>query len=262
MPSRPKTIRLAVADSNQMACRLLSEALDKQPGLSVVASLVDNESLSRSVQTLKPDVALISASLQGGPFSQRSGSQDIRNRVPQCPWILLLDHNEPHLVVAAFRAGARGIFCRAQSEIGILAKCIRRVVEGQIWVDNKQMLLLLGALAGNGDGTHKPQANPPALTPREESVVRLVVQGMVNRDIAAELNLSEHTIKNYLFRVFDKLGVSNRVELALYAVAKLNLGDEANDFDGANTDSTLSPYKATEAVSPSSISLGRGSVAR
>ena len=67
----------------------------------------------------------------------------------------------------------------------------------------------------------------PKLTRREESVVRLVVQGMVNREIAEQLRLSEHTIKNYLFRIFDKLGVSNRVELALYAVARLKLDAEA-----------------------------------
>jgi DNA-binding NarL/FixJ family response regulator len=182
----------------------------------------------RSALDLKPDVALISASLQGGPFDRRSGTLEIRGRLPQCPWLLLLDQTEAHLVVAAFRAGAKGVFSRAQSDINLLAKCIRRIMEGQIWVDNKQMLHLLEALTsgGNGDGTRKSPAGSVSLTPREESVVRLVMQGMVNREIAEELHLSEHTIKNYLFKVFDKLGVSNRVELALYAVAKLNLADE------------------------------------
>jgi DNA-binding NarL/FixJ family response regulator len=100
-------------------------------------------------------------------------------------------------------------------------------MEGQIWVDNNQMLYLLAALAGNGDGSRDLVTTPVKLTPREESVVRLVVQGMVNREIADALQLSEHTIKNYLFRIFDKLGVSNRVELALYAVAKLDLDDSS-----------------------------------
>jgi DNA-binding NarL/FixJ family response regulator len=137
----------------------------------------------------------------------------------------LLDQSEPRLVVAAFRAGAKGVFSRAQADISLLAKCIRRVMEGQIWVDNKQMLYLLAALSGAGEGSYNPGSAPVQLTPREESVVRLVVQGMVNREIADALHLSEHTIKNYLFRIFDKLGVSNRVELALYAVAKLDLDD-------------------------------------
>lgn len=225
MRARLKSIRIAVADSNQMACRLLSEALAKLPGLSVVASVVDGDSLLRSVQALKPDIAVISATLQDGPFNRRCGVQVIRSQTPQCPWVLLLDQSEPQLVVAAFRAGAKGVFSRAQSDIGLLAKCIRRVMEGQIWVDNKQMLYLLEAFTGNGDEAHDHTSAPVKLTPREESVIRLVVQGMVNREIADTLHLSEHTIKNYLFRIFDKLGVSNRVELALYAVAKLNLAD-------------------------------------
>jgi DNA-binding NarL/FixJ family response regulator len=98
-------------------------------------------------------------------------------------------------------------------------------MEGQVWVDSKQMLYLLEALTGNCAGQREMASSPPKLTRREESVVRLVVQGMVNREIAYTLHLSEHTIKNYLFRIFDKLGVSSRVELALYAVARLDLGD-------------------------------------
>jgi DNA-binding NarL/FixJ family response regulator len=89
------------------------------------------------------------------------------------------------------------------------------------------MLYLLEAFNGNGNEHPAGDSRPARLTPREESVVKLVVQGMVNREIADELRLSEHTVKNYLFRIFDKLGVSNRVELALYAVAKLQLQAES-----------------------------------
>lgn len=224
---RLKTIRIAVADSNQMGCRLLSEALDKQMGLSVVASVSTGESLMQAVQTLKPDIAVISSTLQDGPFSRRSSVADARSRTPQCPWILMLDQSEPQLVVAAFRAGAKGVFSRAQTDISLLAKCVRKVMEGEIWADNKQILYLLEAVTGCGDVTRSPASTPVKLTPREQSVVRLVVQGMVNREIADTLHLSEHTIKNYLFRIFDKLGVSNRVELALYAVAKLDLVDSS-----------------------------------
>jgi DNA-binding NarL/FixJ family response regulator len=227
MTSRPKAIRIAVADSNQMACRLLSDALQKQPGIVVVASVANAESLLQAVLTDKPDVALIASALVNGPFHRNSSTDESRAQAPQCPWILLLDQSEPQVVVAAFRAGAKGVFSRSQSDISLLAKCIRRVAEGQIWVDNKQMLYLLDAFTGNRDEIHNRPSAPVKLTPREESVVRLVVQGMVNREIAAALHLSEHTIKNYMFRIFDKLGVSNRVELALYAVAKLDLAEPA-----------------------------------
>lgn len=225
MTSRGKAIRIVVADSNQMSCRLLSEALAKQRGISIVATVVDGGSMLRSSDALKPDVVLMSATLPGGPFSLITDCYETRNRTPQCPWVLLLDQTEAALVVSAFRAGAKGVFSRAQYDVSLLAKCIRKVVEGEIWVDNKQMLYLLEAVTLKECETTVPPTVHGQLTPREESVVRLVLQGMANREIAGTLHLSEHTIKNYLFRIFDKLGVSNRVELALYAVAKLNLAD-------------------------------------
>ena len=223
MPTRPRTIRILTADSNQMACRLLSDALSREPGLSVVASAADYDSMIRSLQAAKPDIALISAALPGGLLKTKPASS--QNLSVACPWVLMLDESEPEAVVNAFRAGAKGVFARTQSDIRLLAKCVRRVIEGQVWVDSKQMLYLLEALTGTQDCALNGGGTTPGLTRREESVVRLVVQGMVNREIAQQLRLSEHTIKNYLFRIFDKLGVSNRVELALYAVARLHLDD-------------------------------------
>ena len=240
MASQRKPIRVAVADSNQMASRLLSEALDKQPGFSVVSSDASGESLLRSVQSLKPDIAVISAALPDGPLNLNSRAEENLCKTPQCPWILLLDHSEPQLVVAAFRAGARGVFSRMQSDINMLAKCVRRVMEGQIWVDNEQTLYLLQALNASGDDRHDHDSAPNRLTPREESVVRLVLQGMVNREIADTLHLSQHTIKNYLFNIFDKLGVSNRVELVLYATAKLSLAHGSQSLSPNSQPSTQS----------------------
>jgi DNA-binding NarL/FixJ family response regulator len=225
MPSRERVIRVVTADSNHMAVRLLSDALSKEPGVSVVATAADYESFLRSAQTVKPDIALISAGLPGGPIKGKRGVPGSSSSLPACPWVLMLDESEPTLVVSAFRAGAKGVFSSRQSDIRLLAKCIRRVIEGQVWVDSTQMRYLLDAFTGNGMDQKAGKA--PKLTPREEAVVRLVMQGMANREIARELGLSDHTIKNYLFRVFDKLGVSNRVELALYAVARLDLGDDA-----------------------------------
>ncbi len=230
---RPKAVRVVTADHNQMACRLLSEALSKEPGITVVGSAAEYEAFVRQVQTAKPDLALISASLAGGPLRPRLGAAAGTHAAPACPWVALLDESDPQTVVAAFRAGARGVFSRAQSDIHLLAKCIRRVTEGQVWVDSQQMLYLLDAVTGKSNGHNDQNCPPPKLTRREESVVRLVVQGMVNREIADQLRLSEHTIKNYLFRIFDKLGVSNRVELALYAVARLNLDQETAEPEPA-----------------------------
>jgi len=226
MATKSRTIRVVIADSNLMACRLLSEALNKEPGIMVVASAADSDLLQRTLHETQPDIALISAGLPGGPLRCRPGTASCPAQRYSRPWVVLLDESEPEIVVAAFRAGARGVYSRTQPDIHVLAKCIRRVVEGQVWVDSKQMLYLLDALTGKAGEKTNAAGQPPKLTRREESVVRLVVQGLVNREIAGQLHLSEHTIKNYLFRIFDKLGVSNRVELALYAVARLKLDED------------------------------------
>jgi DNA-binding NarL/FixJ family response regulator len=224
--NRSKSIRVVTADHNQMACRLLADALAKQPGITVLGSAADYASLIRLVQASKPDLALISAQLPGGPLRDTLDSSHRPASVPECSWVALLDDAGSEAVVTAFRAGASGVFSHSQSDVQLLAKCIRRVTEGQVWVDSQQMHYLLDAFTGKGNGQEGHLGQPPRLTRREESVVRLVVQGLANREIAEHLRLSEHTIKNYLFRIFDKLGVSNRVELALYAVARLNLGEE------------------------------------
>ena len=136
---------------------------------------------------------------------------------------MLLDRTDPDLVVDAFRAGARGVFSRSDSDISMLCKCISRVMQGQVWADSTQLHYLLEAFAGKlRQREQSRERGLSLLTAREEAVGRLVTEGMGKREIAVHLNLSEHKVKNYLFRIFEKLGLSNRVELVLYAIAKLN----------------------------------------
>ncbi len=97
-------------------------------------------------------------------------------------------------------------------------KCIRTVHNGQIWASNHELEFLLEAIVYSRPLHLSKIHSMSVLTPREEAVVRLVAEGMKNREISLKLNVSEHTVRNYLFRVFDKLGVSNRVELVLYAL--------------------------------------------
>jgi DNA-binding NarL/FixJ family response regulator len=133
--------------------------------------------------------------------------------------ILLFYTHERNLIVDAFRAGARGVFCLSESNFKALCRCVEQVQAGQIWASSAELSEVVEAFSQlapmrvvNADGMR-------LLTKREEDVVRLLAEGMQNRDIANELRLSEHTIKNYLFHIFDKLGVSSRVELVLYAVS-------------------------------------------
>src|SRR5262249_3032224 len=133
--------------------------------------------------------------------------------------VLILDAYDRDLVVNAFRSGAKGLFCFSEYPFRLLCKCIQSVHEGQIWANNTQLQYLLEVVTQVPSLRMVNARGLKLLTPREEQVVALVADGLSNREVAQELNLSEHTIKKYLFRIFDNLGISSRVELVLYAVS-------------------------------------------
>ncbi len=137
---------------------------------------------------------------------------------PEVAKILLIEANERSLVVNAFRSGARGLFCFPDYPFRLLCKCIQSVQRGDVWANNQQLHYLLESIAEVPSLPVVDSNGRTLLTPREEQVVALVADGLSNRDVALELRLSEHTVKKYLFRIFDKLGVSSRVELVLYAM--------------------------------------------
>ena len=134
---------------------------------------------------------------------------------------MLLDASERTPIIEAFRCGARGVFCRTEP-LKLLAKSIRCVHEGQIWASSSELQFLLEAIAEPVPMSFVSANGDALLSTRELDVVRCVAEGLSNREIAQRLTLREHTVKNYLFRIFDKLGVSSRVEVVLYALGSQN----------------------------------------
>jgi len=201
-----------------MACHLLANLLKRQPHFEVVACAIKQDAILRRVREAKADVALIAANLDDGHLSGFAMVQQIRNVDPRLRVVMLLDRPDPRLVVEAMRAGARGVFSRSHFESAVLCKCVRRVYEGQIWINTSELEYLLTAFAQTPRLQVVDSSGSNLLSNREEDVMRLVAEGWGNREIARKLGLSEHTVKNYLFHIFDKLGISNRVELVLYAI--------------------------------------------
>jgi DNA-binding NarL/FixJ family response regulator len=138
---------------------------------------------------------------------------------PATAAVLLVESYDRELVVSAFRAGVRGLFLFSHAPFRMLCKCISAVSGGQIWINSQQLHYVLEALSEVNTLRVVNSSGKSLLTPREEQVVALVADGLSNREVANELGLSEHTIKKYLLRIFDKLGISTRVELVLYAVS-------------------------------------------
>jgi two-component system, NarL family, response regulator DegU len=218
-PSSAPPISVAIADANPMAGRLLTNQFKRHVEFSVVSCTLHRSSLVAAVKETMPAVALISTDLQDGLLSGLTALREVQEVNPDLRSILLSDHPDPNIVVDGLRAGARGFFSRCDFDFAALCKCIRRVCEGQIWIGNTELEYVFDALV-----RARPLrvVNPEGLnllSRREEEVMRLVAEGLGNREIANLLKLSEHTVKNYLFHIFDKLGISNRVELVLYAVS-------------------------------------------
>ncbi len=211
-------IRVFVADANAMACQLMARVLQQscQP-IKVVGSATESVEILKGLDANPSDVAIISADLRDGPITGFRVVREARATYPHTRFIVLVDSPDRALVVEGFRAGADGVLSRDEP-FEMLCKCIRVVFGGQIWVRGDQQRFIIEALATGEPQPIKGAHGTHLLTKREEELVQLVAEGLTNRDIARQLNLAEHTVRNYLFRIFNKLGTSNRLELALYVI--------------------------------------------
>ena len=216
MPSQEELgsdfVSIVVADSTRIHTQLMADALRNDPGLQVVAETSNSEELLAAITRVPIDVAVISHNLDDQPGHGIQVLREMRALRPQIKGVILLDSSKPPEILECFRAGAKGIFSK-QERLESLCKCIRSVHEGQIWarsVDLDQALEAFANLPSVRATNHK---GIELLSERERQVVQHMAGGMTNREIAQALHLSPHTVKNYLFRIFDKLGVSSRTEL-------------------------------------------------
>jgi DNA-binding NarL/FixJ family response regulator len=183
----------------------------------VVGYATDAAGIREGLEESDADVAVIGARLDNEDRAGFDVTREIIASRSKPSVIIILDSNKPTMVVEAFRAGASGIFSRDQSS-ELLCKCIHAVHKGQVWASSKELHFVIDALGPALQAKSISLRATGLLTKREEGVVHLVAEGMTNRDISQELKLSEHTVRNYLFRIFNKVGTSNRLELALYAI--------------------------------------------
>jgi DNA-binding NarL/FixJ family response regulator len=215
-----KLVNVVLSDSSRMESQLLAEALHRDAEFQVLTCLLDGDALLAAVASSAPcHVAVLSLS-GSTPAHALTVLRALQRAHPLVGKILLADSPDRDLVVALLRSGARGIFSVADRPFRDLCKCIVRVAAGQIWVSTSQLNFLLDLITESPALVLVDSVGKPLLTRRQEQVVSLVAEGLSNRQIAVQLGLSEHTIKKYLFCVFDRLGISTRVELVLYAVSQ------------------------------------------
>ena len=214
-PAAAEVVQVLVADSGPIQSQLLTRALKSRRDFQVSAVPLETSALHNFMQSNNADVILIA----GNHLPDLSLLRWLRVTYPKIAPVLLAENEDRELVVNALRAGAKGIFLFTHTPFAMLCKCIHCVSRGEVWVNNRQMNYVLDALSDVPTLRVINSVGRSLLTPREEQVVALVADGLTNRGVAAELGLSEHTIKKYLLRIFDKVGISSRVELVLYAMS-------------------------------------------
>jgi two-component system, NarL family, nitrate/nitrite response regulator NarL len=209
-------IRVLAAESTRMGSQLLADALAQEREFDIAGIEAKGHALAEAIAQRKPHVLLLSSTLEGSATLGFEIARQVRSLCADTKVILLMDTATPGAVVDAFRSGAQGVFSRSESSKA-LAKCVRSVHQGQIWANSAQLRYLLQALREAPTMRMVDSRGDVILSKREHDVVQCVAEGLSNREIAKRLKLTEHTVKNYLFRIFDKLGVSSRVEVVLYA---------------------------------------------
>jgi DNA-binding NarL/FixJ family response regulator len=215
MTETTKTIRILIADDHAIFRDGLRKLLESEPGMAVVGEAVDGDEAVNFAQQIKPDIVLLDLAMP-----VRSGLDALRalSEPPNATRVILLTAAiERDQIVEALQLGARGIVLK-ESATQILFKSIRHVMDGEMWVGRESVHDLLQLLKELKEPAAPRRKEKFGLTPRELDIVSAIVSGSSNRTIATQFSISEQTVKNHLSSIFDKMGVSTRLELALKAV--------------------------------------------
>jgi DNA-binding NarL/FixJ family response regulator len=210
--SPPATaIRILLGDSEVLFRLGLKKLLDAERDLLVVAQTADRDELIRLAAESKADVVFAQAELLGVHFEETIS--ELRHAAPGTKLMVVASSFPDEDAVSAVRAGASGVILKS-TDPALFLRCARKVYENEVWLPKKQVAQM-ATLLQNGAGSPRPA---DTLTPREKVIISYLTHGWRNREIAHSLSITEQTVKNHLRNIYDKIGVSDRVELVLYAI--------------------------------------------
>ena len=222
VPAKPK-IRIVVADDHPIFRDGLCKLLALEEDFEVVAQAQDGRQVLEVLQQLEPDILLLDLKMPGlDGLSTLQRLQAVRNKTRV---IVLTASDDKNEFVQAMKLGTSGIVLK-QTATELLIKSIRKVHAGEIWLDSHTTAAVIRQFVSE---EQQQTAPPPTQAPqrerersplsqREREIVALVAQGFKNKEMAEKMFISEQTVKSHLHNIFDKLGVSDRLELALYAI--------------------------------------------
>jgi DNA-binding NarL/FixJ family response regulator len=206
-------INILVSDDHAIFRAGLRKLLEGANDISIVGEASNGVECMKMLAKLRPDILLLD--LRMPEKDGLSVLEEINFDVSATRIIVLTAAEDDRDVIRAMRLGARGVVLK-QSASDQLVKSIRRVHEGEIWLDNRMTTGVIDAFQKSAELGQRREK--PLVSDREKQIVQLVAQGLRNREIGEKLFISEQTVKNHLHNIFDKLGVSDRLELALYAI--------------------------------------------
>jgi DNA-binding NarL/FixJ family response regulator len=211
--AKPGVIRIILADSQAIYRVGIRKIFALEDDLRVVAQADSLENLRSAIERYPTDVVLLEGALLSG---SANGIPDILHGAPDVKLIVQAVAADEGHTVELYRRGVRGIISRSISP-DLLVRCVRRIAAGETWIDNQSVNWVIEAYRAQAAALVSPRTQP-RLSPKEMAIIACITQGKRNKEIAFQLGTTEQVIKNYLRKIYDKLGVSDRLELALYCL--------------------------------------------
>ncbi|MGO8720899.1 MAG: response regulator transcription factor [Acidobacteriaceae bacterium] len=206
-------IRILLADSQAIYRVGIRKIFAVEDDMRVVAQAENYPGLLAALERYPSDIVL----LDGGMISgQAEAIPDMLRRAPNAKLIVQVSENSETFIVDLYRRGVRGVISRSISP-DLLIRCVRKIADGETWIDNQSVSWVIEAYRSEANNLTNPKLQP-RLSPKELSIIGCVTQGMRNKEIAYKIGTTEQVVKNYLRKIYDKLGVSDRLELALYCL--------------------------------------------
>ena len=210
-----KKITVLIADDHPVVRAGVRSILQNQADLQIIGEAGDGEEALRMVAESNPALLLLDLSMPKLPGLETL--REMTSRSVATKTILLTAEVDKQHILEALQLGARGVVLK-ESVLLDLVKCIRTILEGKYWLDGKPVVNLVQLIKDLMTSATQVPKNTFGLTPRELEMIALIVQGCANKDIASQSGITEETVKRHLKNIFDKLGVSSRLELAMYAI--------------------------------------------
>lgn len=223
-PARPGTIRIILADSQAIYRVGIRKVFALEDDLRVVAQADSIENLRAALARYPTDIVLIEGGLLAGTANV---IPELLSLAPDTKLIVQALAADESYTVELYRRGVRGIITRSISP-DLLVRCVRRIAAGETWIDNQSVTWVIEAYRAQAAALVSPRTQP-RLSPKEMAIITCITQGKRNKEIAFQLGTTEQVIKNYLRKIYDKLGVSDRLELALYCLHNKIIQGDADD---------------------------------